>query len=140
MRGDREARVGYKNPPLHTRWAPGCLSPNPSGRPKGSKNTCTLITEKLNGKIAVRDGGGRTRKMSRRELGIAKLINRFAETGDANLLLKLHSLEEGLKSRSAETQPEGREEGLHEGPTQTDADIIEWFLKRSSTAPGRDEQ
>lgn len=38
------SKVGYGNPPLHTRFKPG-QSGNPSGRPRGSKNTSTLIMD-----------------------------------------------------------------------------------------------
>jgi len=46
-------RVGHGGPPLETRFRPG-QSGNPRGRPKGSKNTRTLLQEKLSEKVRVR--------------------------------------------------------------------------------------
>lgn len=40
------SKVGYCNPPIHTRFKPG-QSGNPSGRPKGSKNFSTQMMEFL---------------------------------------------------------------------------------------------
>ena len=39
---DDDYAVGYKKPPLHTRFKKG-QSGNPRGRPKGSKNFSTLL-------------------------------------------------------------------------------------------------
>ena len=36
--------VGYKKPPIHTRFKPG-VSGNPKGRPKGTKNLATDLAE-----------------------------------------------------------------------------------------------
>lgn len=41
-----EYEVGYGRPPTHTRFQPG-KSGNPNGRPKGSKNTKTILMEEL---------------------------------------------------------------------------------------------
>ena len=58
-------RVGYKHPPVHTRFQPG-QSGNPSGRAKGSQNFKTLFNQLLTEKIAVREGAG-VRKVSKAE-------------------------------------------------------------------------
>src|SRR3979490_2332933 len=49
------ARIGYCNPPVHTRFKPG-ESGNPSGRAKGSKNLKTLFNKVLDEEISLRDG------------------------------------------------------------------------------------
>jgi hypothetical protein len=70
-------KVGYKKPPLHTRFQKG-QSGNPSGRrPKGSKNFSTLLAEALNEPVVVTEDG-RRRKISKRELGVRQLANKFA--------------------------------------------------------------
>ena len=38
-----QQRVGYGNPPLHSRWRPG-QSGNPSGRPKGRRSFTTAFS------------------------------------------------------------------------------------------------
>ena len=69
-------KVGYKKPPLHTRFQKG-QSGNPRGRPKGSKNFSTLLAEALNEPVVVTEDG-RRRRISKRELGFKQLANKFA--------------------------------------------------------------
>jgi uncharacterized protein (UPF0216 family) len=69
-------KVGYKKPPLHTRFQRG-QSGNPRGRPRGSKNFSTLLTEALNEPVVITEDG-RRRTISKRELGVRQLANRFA--------------------------------------------------------------
>jgi hypothetical protein len=67
-------RVGYGRPPKEHRFQPG-QSGNQKGRPKGSKNTDTLLREILDRKIEVRTGRN-ARKISVREA----ILTRFAES------------------------------------------------------------
>jgi uncharacterized protein (UPF0216 family) len=69
-------KVGYKKPPLHTRFQKG-QSGNPRGRPKGSKNFSTLLADALNEPVIVTEDG-RRRRISKRELGVRQLANKFA--------------------------------------------------------------
>src|SRR4029434_5763448 len=66
-------RVGYGRPPEDHRFQPG-QSGNRKGRPKGAKNTVTLLREILDRKIEVRTGST-IRKISVREA----ILTRFAE-------------------------------------------------------------
>jgi Family of unknown function (DUF5681) len=50
---DAGYKVGFRRPPLHTRFKPG-VSGNPSGRRKGSQNLKTLFHKILNEEIALR--------------------------------------------------------------------------------------
>ena len=47
--------VGYRKPPVHTRFQPG-QSGNPSGRAKGSQNFKTLLNRILKEEIPLLDG------------------------------------------------------------------------------------
>jgi Family of unknown function (DUF5681) len=67
-------RVGYGRPPREHRFQPG-QSGNRKGRPKGAKNTATLLREILDRKIEVRTGST-ARKISVREA----MLTRFAES------------------------------------------------------------
>lgn len=75
-------KIGHGKPPKATQWKKGARSPNPRGRPLKSTTIVTdikkLFEEKLHRKISVtRDG--RQITMSRLELGIEQLLNRFAK-------------------------------------------------------------
>lgn len=47
--------VGYKHPPVDTRFKPG-VSANPKGRPPGRPNTKTTVARVINETVPVRDG------------------------------------------------------------------------------------
>src|SRR6266446_3029950 len=78
MPTDRKSgyEVGYGKPPLHTRFQKG-QSGNPRGRPRGSKNLTTLLIQALDQLVVVTENGKR-RKIAKRELGVAQLVNKFA--------------------------------------------------------------
>jgi hypothetical protein len=91
-------RVGYKSPPVHTRFQPG-KSGNPSGRAKGSQNFKTLFNKILNEKIAVREGSD-VRKVSKAE-AILRTVVVGALKGDvrhAAMLMKLAEQAGGFES------------------------------------------
>ena len=59
-------RVGYKNPPVHTRFQKGQPSRNPKGRPKREKTWKELFRKELNKRIWVEENGKRMRITKRR--------------------------------------------------------------------------
>ncbi len=62
-------------------WSKGCESPNPKGRPKGSKNTKTIVKEAfLKASIEV-PVAGKKKKMSKHEVAIHQIGN-LAAKGD----------------------------------------------------------
>jgi hypothetical protein len=73
---DREGgyATGYARPPKEHQFQPG-QSGNRKGRPKGTKNTATLLREILDRKIEIRRGNT-IRKISVREA----MLTRFAES------------------------------------------------------------
>jgi hypothetical protein len=70
----RDYEVGYGKPPRNTQFKKG-QSGNPRGRPSGSKNLATLVSEALNEPVIVVENGGR-RKITKREAIIKQLVNR----------------------------------------------------------------
>ncbi len=103
-------KTGYGRPPKEHQYQPG-QSGNRKGRPKGAKNTATLLREILDRKIEVRNGST-LRKISVREA----MLTRFAEsalkgdTRSAAFLLQRYDLEESdLEQANRETTPEEQE-------------------------------
>jgi hypothetical protein len=79
-------RVGYRHPPLSTRFRAG-QSGNPRGRPKGARNLSTIIAAALGEKVAVTENG-RRRRITKLEAAIKQLVNRAA-SGEARATLLL---------------------------------------------------
>jgi hypothetical protein len=102
----RDYEVGYKKPPLHTRFKKG-QSGNPRGRPRGAKNFSSVLNDALNQPVVVTENG-RRRKISKRELGIRQLVDKFAmaEMQATRLLLGLMLERERLTA--AAPQPAAR--------------------------------
>ncbi len=69
-------QVGYKKPPLHTRFKKGEPSANPEGRP--AKNLAALLVAKLNEPVTVTENG-RCRTITKREAVIGQLIDKSAD-------------------------------------------------------------
>ena len=88
--------VGFKKPPLQTRFRKG----NPGRRPRAGRNLKTLLAEALETRITVAGDDGKRRKISKRELGIARLADRFAE-GDRHAVKLLLDLALELERRPA---------------------------------------
>jgi hypothetical protein len=74
---ERDYQVGYGKPPRHSQFKRG-QSGNPRGRPAGSKNLATLVSEALDEPVIVAEDGGR-RKISKREAIVKQLVNRSAK-------------------------------------------------------------
>lgn len=66
------ASVGYKRPPVHSRFKPG-QSGNPSGRAKGSQNLKTLFNKILKEQVSLREGVG-VRQVSKAEALMRGLV------------------------------------------------------------------
>jgi hypothetical protein len=106
--------VGYGRPPLHSRIQPG-QKLNPKGRPRGSKNTATLITEEFDKKFSIREGKGFI-KCSKREAAIRNLCTKAA-VGDYKILMALVALEGGSGAQPGTPA---------EGPPLTEKDRANW--------------
>jgi hypothetical protein len=66
-------QVGYGKPPRHTQFKRG-QSGNPRGRPSGSKNFATLLSEVLNEPVVVTEKGGR-KTMTKQHAIVTQLVN-----------------------------------------------------------------
>ena len=102
--------TGYGKPPKEHRFQPG-QSGNPKGRPRGTKNTATMLRDILDRKIEVRTGSA-VRKISVREA----ILTRFAEgalKGDtksaAFLLHRYDMVETAQEHANSATTPEEQE-------------------------------
>lgn len=118
--------VGYKNPPLHTRFKPG-QSGNPRGRPKRAQSLKAVILNTLAARITVRTAGGE-QKMSKLNALIHKLVE-LAMKGNARALTILLSLYQSAAPEPSAQEIPDREEDL----TATDLAILD-ALKASWAA------
>lgn len=78
--------VGYKRPPIATRFKKG-KSGNPRGRPKDKKGIGTILRDTLYRKVEVRDGG-RVRSISKIEALIEVNVNKGLK-GDLRAFVKI---------------------------------------------------
>ena len=69
--------IGHGKPPKDTRFKKG-QSGNPKGRPKGAKNTATVLAEELAEMIDITEGGVKKR-VSKREAIIKSLVAKAAK-------------------------------------------------------------
>ena len=81
--------VGYGKPPTNTRFRKG-QSGNRTGRPKGVKNFKTELSEELEEKITVKEGG-RTKRITKKR-AIAKTLVTKTLTGDSRWATTLINL------------------------------------------------
>src|SRR5712692_5712185 len=69
-------KVGYCNPPEHTRFKKG-QSGNPQGRPKGTLNMATVLERTLREKVVINENG-RRKTITKLEAAIKQLTNKAA--------------------------------------------------------------
>lgn len=122
----RDYEVGHGRPPVATRFKPG-QSGNLKGRPREAKNLSTLTREKLQAKVPVREGG-RERQMTKAEIGVTKLVNRFAETGDPKLYMVLLKQLEGGPGGNGSAGTVATATATQE--QESHADILAWYLEQ----------
>src|SRR5271166_1505567 len=91
-----EYEVGYAKPPRHAGFQKG-RSGNPKGRPKGSKNFGTLVSEALDEKVSLTEDG-RRRRITKRELVIKQLVNKSA-SADLRAIKQLTDIVQGVERR-----------------------------------------
>jgi hypothetical protein len=87
--GSAEYEVGYRQPPLNTRFKLG-KSGNPNGRPKGTLNFKTDVKEVLKAPVKV-TSDGRSKNISTQRAALLRLREK-ALSGDARALDKVIQL------------------------------------------------
>jgi tetratricopeptide (TPR) repeat protein len=101
--------VGYKLPPVHTRFKPG-ESGNRKGRPRGRRNVADLMKDLFNQTVPVRSGS-KTRKMPNGEAMIRVLVNNAGQGSAAALYLIIDILEMTGQT-NAVTEEERKKRGM----------------------------
>jgi hypothetical protein len=94
--------VGYKRPPVHSRFKRG-QSGNPSGRPKGSQNLSSLIDKILKEQVSLREGA-EVRKVSKAE-AILRGVIVGAMKGDQRSVMTLFRIAEQCGQFEEAKQP-----------------------------------
>ena len=115
----RDYEVGYGKPPRNTQFKKG-QSGNPRGRPSGSKNLATLVSEALNEPVIVVENGGR-RKITKRE-AIKQLVNRSTKA-DRRVIKILLDIVREIEGR---VEPEAAESSF----SAADEKVIEQIKAR----------
>jgi hypothetical protein len=90
---DDEYEVGYRKPPRHSRFRKG-QSGNPQGKPRGTKNSATLLKRALLESVVIKQNGRQTKATKFRVI-VTQLVNR-AMQGDYHsirLLLRYAGLD-----------------------------------------------
>jgi Family of unknown function (DUF5681) len=108
----RKYRVGYKCPPLHTRFKPG-QSGNPKGRPAGRPNAKTTVERVMNERVTVREGE-KTRHMTKFEamLQTQALKGMKGDGRSAGMVINVMTRTGLLGDPDDETGIEGAQRGM----------------------------
>ena len=115
------------DPPAHGRFRKG-QSGNPKGRPKGSKNIATILNERLNKRITIREGG-RTKTVSVLEAKFIQLTKAMLEGDDKATTLIIKLLE-----RYGDETHQNEKEALAVFSAEEDRQVIEELLRMNSSA------
>ena len=114
---DGEERVGFRRPPVSTRFRPGS-SGNPRGRPKKSRDLGAIVARAFGEDVVVIENGVRTR-MTKLEATVKQFVNKAAK-GDHNAAKFLLQLHPEIRRAAAEHEPEE----LSEGDALVVADLV----------------
>jgi len=85
-------KIGYKNPPKHTRFKPG-VSANPKGRPRREGKSVQLMVNEILFKQIELIINGKKKKLNAIEISLMKLVER-ALKGDPKAMSEVVKLGE----------------------------------------------
>lgn len=123
-------KVGYKNPPLFSRFAKG-ISGNPNGRPKGDKNSSSILKDILAKEVTVKRNGQPSRVNTTVAIWL-QLVNR-ALSGDLKAISMVLSQVSGLEMKEEE------KEKVFSALKREDKFIIENFMERNKDNPSENK-
>jgi hypothetical protein len=92
----KTTRVGYCNPPAHTRFKAG-QSGNPQGRPKGTLSMATVLERTLREQVVINENGKR-KTITKLEAAIKQLTDKAA-SGELKALQLLAALVRSAEER-----------------------------------------
>jgi hypothetical protein len=115
--------VGYGKPPRHAGFQKG-RSGNPKGRPRGSKNLATLVSQALDEKVMVTEDG-RRRRITKRELVVTQLVDKSA-AADLRAIKQLTDIVQSAERRSERPGAPSQRAKL----TAPDREVVELFVAR----------
>lgn len=99
----RDYEVGDRRPPKHSQFKPG-VSGNPNGKPKGSVNLRTRVTQQLRQTVTV-TRNGRPVKMRKADLIALQIVNSAAK-GDLKAALLALRLDQEAAVAGSKTPTE----------------------------------
>jgi hypothetical protein len=123
--------VGYRKPPLHSRFRPG-QSGNPAGRRKGVRNLATDVRRTLAAPVTVKEGDLR-RKKSTQEGMLLKLREK-ALGGDPSSMKVLVELAKLFNNDATES---GLSQLLADDQAILDGFLAKYRIAATITAPAR---
>ena len=121
-KNDDDYVIGFGKPPHHTRFKKG-QSGNRHGRPVGSKNMNTLLSQELKEQLVVTENG-RRKKITKMQAAIKNLVNKGLT--DRRFMSLLFDAIRTMEIRN-ETGSAGHAPPLEDDDRQ----IVQDFLKRS---------
>lgn len=127
---DEGYKVGYKNPPLFSRFAKG-MSGNPNGRPKGDKNSSSILKDILAKEVMVKRNGQPSRVNTTTAIWL-QLVNR-ALSGDLKAISMVLSQVSGLEMKEEE------KEKVFSALKREDKFILENFMERNKDNPSENK-
>jgi len=124
-------RVGYSNPPEHTRFKTG-QSGNHRGRPKGALNMATVLARTLREKVVI-DENGKRKAVTKLEAAIRQLTNKAA-SGELKAVQLLAWLVRSAEERAIQTEIPNL------SLDEADQKVVLGILKRLETTDNGEEK